>query len=107
MGFTIDSATGGLTPIPDADFAVNTLIYDIGAAEDPSGKFIFGIGRFMEDWGVEASNVNPTTGRLPSQIYGDGLDFTFLAVHPSGKFLYTADDQSNYMQTPSTVRRAT
>lgn len=99
--FTIDSTTGALTsigtPIDSGDFGGQSV------AVDPSGKFVY-----VANWGegdsvgsVSAYDINSATGALTSAgniaplgtVPGPGSVAPWsVAVHPSGKFVYVADE---------------
>lgn len=88
QAFTIDHATGGLTPISGSPFA--TAGAD-SIASDPAGRFLF-VGN--DNTGlISAFQINATTGALTaapgSPFSAFNLDFVHvLAVDGTGKFLY-------------------
>jgi 6-phosphogluconolactonase len=87
-GFTINSTTGALTPIPAGDLVWDDL-GPLGAVIDPTGKFFYGINYWIPDWALSSLAVNPATGGLTSTTYGNNSDVpSAVAAHPSGKFLY-------------------
>ncbi len=97
-GFTIDGTTGALTQIPPADILGGPGIGPLGAAIDPTGRFLFGIGYFIPHWGVGVSGINSATGGLGNEYSGDGSDIpSAVATHPSGKFVYITDASSSYV----------
>ena len=58
--FTINAATGALTPITSSPFAAGSLPVDV--AVDPSGKFVYVANLFGNN--VSGYTINPKTGAL-------------------------------------------
>jgi 6-phosphogluconolactonase len=106
-GYTINSTTGALTPIPTVSNPQGvffdpgtsgrnqTLSRPRSVAVDPSGKFVY-VANFGSD-NVSGFTVAPGTGALTAMAasLGDpfpaGLFPTSVAVDPSGKFAYVAN----------------
>ena len=90
--YTIDSATGALTPVPGSPFAAagNT---PTGVAVDPSGKFAYVTTRCLSNVSclngtVSAYTINSTTGALtlvPGSPLAAGRIPESVAVDPSSK----------------------
>ncbi|SPF44173.1 putative 6-phosphogluconolactonase [Candidatus Sulfotelmatobacter kueseliae] len=95
--YTINSATGELSQIVNSPFSipgVNPVPQSI--AVDPATKFVF-VGS-SAGGGICAFTINPATGGLalvPGSPFANGSVVVSLAVNPSGRFLYTANDASN------------
>ena len=95
--YTINSITGGLTPVPGSPFAAG--VTPDWVAVDPSGKFAYvadycGIG-FCASGTVSAFTIDSTTGALtpvPGSPYAAGTVPNTVAVDPSGKFVYVANE---------------
>jgi 6-phosphogluconolactonase (cycloisomerase 2 family) len=89
--YTIDSATGVLTP-NNPEF-VATGNQPTGVAVDPSSKFTFVVNR-MDD-SVSMYTIDPTTGNLtPNGIAGTGGEPFRIVVDPSGQFVYVANEDA-------------
>jgi len=93
-GFSVDPATGKLTPVPGSPFTTSasgccgTLFIDV----DPNSRFLYVPNR-------DAASVSvfgiDSTGKL-TQIAGSpfptgGSDVFAVILHPNGNFLYAAD----------------
>jgi 6-phosphogluconolactonase len=95
--FTLDSTTGALTAVPGSPFPIdpndnNTQPASI--AVHTSGKFVY--TALFNANGVAAFSVDSTTGALTSiagSPFATGSNqitqTNWIAIHPSGKFLYT------------------
>jgi 6-phosphogluconolactonase len=98
LAFTVNSSTGTLTAVAGSPFP--TANGPTKAVVDPSGQFLFVSDNLDPLGGVSAYTINSTSGAL---TVVPGSPFTTLlfggpealAVHPSGKFLYVADFNSN------------
>jgi 6-phosphogluconolactonase len=94
LAFTIDAATGALTPVAGTPFAGGTSPTFITI--DPSGKFAYVAG--PGDGTVSAYTINPTTGALTAVAgspFAAGTEPSVVELDPSGKFAYVADSASN------------
>ncbi len=93
--YTINATTGTLTSIGRT--GAGTCPWSV--AVDPSGKFAYvansgGLGFDVE--GVSMYTINASTGTLTSiGIIDAGLFPTSVAIDPSGKFAYVANEGSN------------
>jgi len=95
-GFSVDSATGSLTPLAGSPFPGQTFPGGGGVeslAVHPAGTFLYASGFFM---GITGYTVDTASGDLTelsgSPFIPAGTFFnSTLVVHPSGKFLYMAD----------------
>jgi 6-phosphogluconolactonase (cycloisomerase 2 family) len=103
LAFSIDSSTGALTPLAGSPFAGGgPNPQDI--AVSPDGKFVFVANNGDVDTAtsgsVSAFSLNASTGALTAVA---GSPFTAgpnpkrLAVDPSGKYLYTTNEDSDNM----------
>jgi len=91
--FTINSTTGSLTPVAGSPFSISIATLQ----GEPTGQFLLGVtgnganNGFTPDDHVYVYSINQSTGAL-TQV-GSPFATTFtpatLAVHPSGKFVYT------------------
>jgi Lactonase, 7-bladed beta-propeller len=96
--FAIDSNTGSITSPANPSTVFNEPPYYLATATLPGGTFLFVLsatGPFSHLWTFK---VDPATGTLTN---GSTIDFgetepRWLAVHPSGMFLYT--DRADYTQ---------
>jgi 6-phosphogluconolactonase len=94
---TLDSSTGGLTPVPGSPFPAEQAPFLV--AVHPSGQFVYTedasgiglVGLALEN--ISAFSVGSGTGAL-SPVQGSPFtppttgDVAGFAMHPSGKFLY-------------------
>jgi 6-phosphogluconolactonase (cycloisomerase 2 family) len=84
-GFSIDGATGALTPVPNSPYSAGTL-YSLVA--DPSGRFLFADG----PGGVSVFTVSSTDGSLTlttgSPFSTGGVVLGQMATDGLGKYLY-------------------
>ena len=91
--YMIDRSTGALTPVAGSPFAGGT----VGVAVDPSGHFLYASnGGYANK--VFAYSIDGTSGGLtsvPGSPFVSGGNPFGLAAHPSGRFLYEADNGSN------------
>ncbi|MFT5051095.1 MAG: 6-phosphogluconolactonase (cycloisomerase 2 family) [Chlamydiales bacterium] len=92
--FTLDLATGGLSPIA-APIATGTTPGWL--AVDPTGQFVYVINR--GDGTVGSFRIDPLSGALAPTavptVSSGGLDPQRLAVHPSGRFVSVTNGGSN------------
>jgi DNA-binding beta-propeller fold protein YncE len=90
-----------LTPVPGSPFAAGA--YAFSAAIDPSGKFAYVVNvcssnvnsGCIGNGNVSAYTIDGTTGALapiPGSPFAGGQDSLSVAVDPSGKFAYVAND---------------
>jgi 6-phosphogluconolactonase (cycloisomerase 2 family) len=96
-GYSIDDATGALTPLPGSPFAAGVLPQSIAA--HPSGRFVYvtnvGIGGINEPFHFSISEyrVDPATGALTA-VPGSPLAISsspiYVTVHPNGRFVYVS-----------------
>jgi DNA-binding beta-propeller fold protein YncE len=89
-GYTINPATGTLSPIASSPFPTGN--HPGSMSVDPSGKFVY----VTNDSGLGGYAINPVTGALTA-IAGSpfvvGPAFS-TAVDPSGRFIYVIGDSS-------------
>ena len=90
VGFSINSSTGSLTPLTGSHAMTGSG--PLGEVVDPQGKFLFVANSgdaTLSSFAINSSNgaLTPVPGSPFSTFPGDGPQF--LAVHPSGKYLYT------------------
>jgi YVTN family beta-propeller protein len=93
--FTINAATGALTPVTGSPFADAGTGAD-SVAVDPSGTFAY-VANYGSN-NVSAFTINATTGALApvsGSPFDAGLKPTFVTVDPSGKFAYVTNSGSN------------
>jgi 6-phosphogluconolactonase len=95
--YTIDGTTGALSPAPGSPFAAGMVPFSV--AVDPSGKFAYvanECGDVLCSVGnVSAYTINGTTGALspvPGSPFAAGRAPFSVAVDPSGKFAYVANE---------------
>jgi|ERR1017187_801374 6-phosphogluconolactonase (cycloisomerase 2 family) len=102
VGFTIDSTSGALTPIPGAPFSTENSPSDV--AIDPTGTFLY-VSTLNDDavlpgHNIWAFTIDTQTGAL-APIFGSPFATIAngqpaqLQVDPSGQFLYVALSNSN------------
>ncbi len=89
--YTIDSATGVLTPTTPA--TVSTGFFPQGIGTDPSGKFVYTAN--SDDNTVSMFTINASTGVLtpttpPSVAAGSSPGF--VTVDPSGRYAYLSNE---------------
>jgi 6-phosphogluconolactonase len=97
--YTIDPSTGALNPVPGPTYYGGPG--PIQTAVDPLGRFLYEAFQLNPWWGVASFSIQNTTGALTPIVgchtpCGDSWP-SALAVHPSGKFLYTTDSNSDYV----------
>jgi 6-phosphogluconolactonase (cycloisomerase 2 family) len=87
LGFTIDAATGNLTPIPGTPFTISNLLGNFSF--HPSGNFVY-----MANQGgttIDVYAIDRTTGKLT--VMGSiptCVNPTTVRFSPDGKFAFTA-----------------
>jgi 6-phosphogluconolactonase (cycloisomerase 2 family) len=84
--FSIDSTTGGLTPITGSPFPGSGA--GNGVTIDPTGHFLY-----VASTGIDAYSINQSTGALVAVAgspYAIPATANGVTVDPSGKFLYAA-----------------
>ncbi len=88
-GYTVDSVTGLLTPVPGSPFA-SGVPEPFRISLDPQGRFLYVVGGATGSFASFA--VNPATGALtpvPGSPYVTGADAAEgVAADPLGKFVY-------------------
>src|SRR5215470_4651771 len=94
-GFSVDSATGALRPLPNSPFPGQPAIGGGGVnalALHPSDNFLYATGSFQGITGYSVDSTGNLT-QLPGSPFAPGGAFpnSTLVVHPSGNFLYMAD----------------
>jgi 6-phosphogluconolactonase len=91
-GFSIDGATGALTPVPGSPFFQFKEYFPGPFAFTPSGAYlyassVFGLNSYIAGFALNADgSLTELTGSPFSSSYPDGL-----AVAPSGNFLFVGD----------------
>jgi len=96
-GFSIDSATGALSPVPGSPISpgIPSTSSPAQMAIDTTGKFLYASYTFVivnvrEDGGVAAFSIDPTSGELtavPGSPFSVGGIPNSVAVDSSGRFL--------------------
>lgn len=98
FGFTIDSSSGALTPIPTSPFPAPTFPTSLVADSSSHFLYVSSSGANSMMGVILAYSINQSTGALTAiQGYqfpltdGGGIQTpTALTIDPSGRFLYTA-----------------
>jgi 6-phosphogluconolactonase len=93
-GYTINPATGALTPITGSPFTAKTQPPCV--AVEPSGKFAYVANNLSNN--VSGYTIDPTSGALTpitGSPFAAGTHPASVAVDPSGKFAYVANNLSN------------
>jgi 6-phosphogluconolactonase len=88
-GYSMDAATGALTPVPGSPFLAGKAATSI--AVDPSNKFVYVTNGRSNN--ISAYAIDGTTGSLSAVSGSPFATEAFpesVAVDPSGKFLYVA-----------------
>ncbi len=99
-GYTINSSTGVLTPIPGSPFSTLVNGGPVGLTVHPNGKFLYVAmaGTGVPSDHIVAESIDTTTGAL-SPITGSpfttGTEPTWVAINPAGTFLYSANVSDN------------
>lgn len=92
--YTIDAATGALTPIPGSPFAAGTGPTSV--AVDPAGQFVYVANRGVtaDSGSISVFAINATSGGLipaAGSPFPAGSFPVSVAVDPTGQFLYAAN----------------
>jgi len=93
--FTINATNGALTPVEGSPFVTGS--FPSSVAVDPGGKFLYvaNQGSLLGVGDVSAFTINVTTGALTpvsGSPFAVGKSPYSVAVDPSGKFVYVAND---------------
>ena len=91
FGFSIDAATGALTPLAGSPFVAGNAPSSV--AVDPSGRYLYVANFDSASSNVSAYTINATTGALTpvaGSPYAANDGPSSVAVDPSGKFVYAA-----------------
>jgi 6-phosphogluconolactonase len=97
--YTINSATGALSPVSGSPFAAGPDALSV--AVDPTGKFAFVSNECAHpcpNGGVSAYTINSATGILtlaPGSPFAAGFFPLSVAVDPTGKFAFVANEGSD------------
>lgn len=92
-GFSIDSGTGALAPVPGSPWTPPMNADLTGFAFHPSGKFLYASTGTAAN-GILAWSVDAATGTLsdlPASPFAGGTTPFGVAINPSGKFLYVSN----------------
>src|SRR3984893_11333721 len=102
-GYTINPTTGALTAIAGSPFAAGGSPGSV--AVDPSGKFAYVANEFGNSGNsVSGYTINPSTGALTAitgSPFAAGVYPRSVAVDPSGKFAYVANEFGNNLYSVS------
>jgi 6-phosphogluconolactonase (cycloisomerase 2 family) len=88
--YSVNQTTGELSETAESPFATARNPEDISVV--PFGKFAYRAGSF----GIFGYNVNATTGALSEIAGGPFAASGWVTLHPSGKFAYGLEVDSNY-----------
>jgi len=92
-GYTINPSTGALTAFAGSPFPAGSG--PISVAVDPSGMFAYVAADVSPSHSsLFGYRINPSTGALTAiagSPFGQGPSYDFVAVDPSGKFVYAAN----------------
>jgi 6-phosphogluconolactonase (cycloisomerase 2 family) len=91
-GFSVDSGTGVLAPLPGSPFAAPANASVTGLAMHPSGNFLYAATGLAAN-GILAWSVDSTSGiltALPGSPFASGSETFGGTFDPTGKFFYTA-----------------
>ena len=95
--FTINGVTGALTPVAGSPFPAGVLPTIV--VVDPTGKFVYVANYALASNSISGYMINAATGALTpiagSPFTVPGQNPRSLAVDPTGKFVYVADQQSD------------
>lgn len=93
LGYSIDSATGNLTPLANSPFGMPSNGQPTQLAFDPTGHFLYVV--LTSTSSIAGFVKDPTTGELTAMVGSPflsessaNLQTIAIAVHPSGMFLY-------------------
>jgi Lactonase, 7-bladed beta-propeller len=90
-GFAIDANTGAITSTVSPQTGLTETPNFLTAATLPGGTFLFVLSATGGFFQLSTFKVDPATGSLTNVSSTDlgQIEVPWLAVHPSGKFLYT------------------
>jgi 6-phosphogluconolactonase (cycloisomerase 2 family) len=92
-GFSIDSSTGALTPVPGSPFKIPLNANVSGFAIHPSGRYIYvstaGAANGILAWSIDT--IAGTLAVLPASPFAPGTTPVGIAIDPTGKFLYSSN----------------
>jgi 6-phosphogluconolactonase len=91
--FSINAASGALTPVVGSPFQVGLIILNMQLA--PSGKYLYVTAVGDPNGVIVAYSVNAGALSLIGTISSDGVNPYGLAISPSSKYLYAANTGSN------------
>lgn len=96
-GFTIDSTSGALTPIPGGPFsnAPDVPLFPIQIAIDPSGAFLYATDQLQSVWAFAIDSQTGSLAPVAGSPFEAGPQPYGLQVDPSGKFVYVALSDSS------------
>jgi 6-phosphogluconolactonase (cycloisomerase 2 family) len=96
-GFAVDSNTGAITKLAGGATNLIEPPIDLVSANEQGGTFVFVLTATGPDENLASFKVDPGSGSLtPVQNISFSNDTQqWLAVHPSGKFLYTQQAANN------------
>src|SRR5215472_2614918 len=88
--FTVDSVTGGLTPVAGSPYAAGSVLGGDPPpsffAMAPNGKFLY-----LANGKVLGFSINTTTGALTSISPTSATGYSVLAISPGGNYLYAGN----------------
>jgi 6-phosphogluconolactonase len=90
-GFSINQTTGALTVLANSPFSTGTISFPVGLASPAGSSLLYAADAGRVDAFTASATGVPTAISSSPFPSGSGL---FLAVDPSGKFLYTAADNA-------------
>jgi 6-phosphogluconolactonase len=92
-GFSVDSATGALAPVPNSPFTPPVTADLTGFKFHPGGEFLYAstgsAANGILGWSVD--NTTGTLSRLPASPFASGTTVVGITIDPTGKFLYTGN----------------
>jgi 6-phosphogluconolactonase (cycloisomerase 2 family) len=95
-GFSLNSSTGALTPVPGSPFSTFTNGFPFYLAAHPSGQFLFaGIPatNAVAAWRIDGAGALTMLPGFPLALNpGNNASVSNILAEPSGKFLYVSDD---------------
>jgi 6-phosphogluconolactonase len=92
-GFSVDSATGALAPVPNSPFTPPVTADLTGFKFHPGGEFLYASTGSAAN-GILGWSVDSTTGtlnRLSASPFASGTTVVGITIDPTGKFLYTGN----------------
>jgi 6-phosphogluconolactonase len=93
-GFSIDSKSGALSPLPGAAVSSGGT-FPVGVAITPSGKFAYAVNGCTNN--ISAYSINQTTGALTAltpSSFATGAGPTWITVDFQGRFLFVGNANS-------------